>query len=237
MIHTVNSDFSEVDWGELPTPDRAFTDIPFGVYEQSQYNNPYNGKRREVEEYSDDGFPLRELVEVHSEVLAQDGIGLVCHSKHQFESIVKMGRETDGLRADFADSIVLYFEQKGPTGTPPLYAKRKLANSRYNVTLLQKEAHEFDHEYVKDTMAYPRRDREVDWHPCPFDKEVAVKLMESFGGEVWVDFTAGTGTVGLAAKDLGVDAILVEQDEDYYEKMVERVEAYRPTKMQSAGEW
>lgn len=238
-VYTINERFQDVDWSAYPTPDRAFTDIPFEVYDQSGFNDPYNGQRGDIEEYDDPEFPLDELLRTQHRALADDGIGLVCHSKHQQEPLVSTARATDGLHADYPHAISLYFTQDGSGGetTPPLYTKRKLANARYTVSVVEQPEHEFDHEYVLDAQPYPRKRRDVDWHPCPFDQDVLRSLMEQFGGECWVDFAAGTGTTGLAAKDLGVDAILVEVDETYYEQMTDRVAGYSPRRTQPADQW
>ncbi len=64
-------------------------------------------------------------------------------------------------------------------------------------------------------------------HPAPFPKELPRRLIKfySFVGNVVLDMFAGSGTVGVVAKQLGRRFILIENSREYCELAVRRIEA------------
>lgn len=218
----INSRFQDVDWSSQPDIDRAFTDIPFGVYDSWSPIAYEHGHNTDVDHYEDVDFDLRGFLEAHKLALSDDGLGLVCHSPQQTEAVVETARSL-GINADYSNSIVLYFQNEGHDAAPPLYTNRKLAQNRYEVTLLEMEEHEFNYEYVYNAIPYPRETRDIEWHPCPFHLEPLRYLMMKFGGDAWIDFCAGTGTVGKVAKEQDKGFVLVEEKEEYFDNMVEYV--------------
>ena len=48
-------------------------------------------------------------------------------------------------------------------------------------------------------------------------------------GELILDFAAGSGTLGIAAKNTNRNYIMIEKDKKYFEIMVERVNNHIPT--------
>ena len=62
-------------------------------------------------------------------------------------------------------------------------------------------------------------------HPAPFPLELPSKLIKyySYEGETVLDIFAGSGTTGLAAKQLNREFIMVEQEKEYVEMMEKRL--------------
>lgn len=79
---------------------------------------------------------------------------------------------------------------------------------------------------------YPRSvqrfntERGKSWHPTQKPLELIEYLVETHSnrGDVVLDFTMGSGTTGVACKNLGRDFIGIELDEEYFAKAKERIE-------------
>ena len=75
-----------------------------------------------------------------------------------------------------------------------------------------------------------RSGREPRWHTTQKPLALMSALVELFSdpGEVILDATAGSGTTGVAAKQLGRRSILIERDEKHCESIVTRMQAAVP---------
>lgn len=60
-------------------------------------------------------------------------------------------------------------------------------------------------------------------HPCPKDFKAWSKLVDAIKADTILDPFAGSGTTGVAAKQLGRKAILIELDETYAEIAAKRL--------------
>jgi modification methylase len=63
------------------------------------------------------------------------------------------------------------------------------------------------------------------WHPAPFPLALAERVIETVMPSVIVDPFSGSGTVGVAAKRLGVPFVLNEKSAQYAEKASKRIAA------------
>ena len=70
----------------------------------------------------------------------------------------------------------------------------------------------------------PKDNRKVVGHPCPRKVEHVKWLVKWYGGSgLILDPFAGSGTTGVAAKSLGLKAVLIEIEEKYCEIAVRRL--------------
>lgn len=61
------------------------------------------------------------------------------------------------------------------------------------------------------------------WHPAPFPIEIANRCIQASKGQVIFDPFVGSGTVGVAAKQLGRDYIGIDISSDYCQKAEQRI--------------
>lgn len=67
----------------------------------------------------------------------------------------------------------------------------------------------------------------IDWHPCPRRLQHVTWLVKTFGGNRVLDPFAGSCTTLVAARNFGIEAVGIEQNEEYCERAVDRFKQLR----------
>ena len=81
---------------------------------------------------------------------------------------------------------------------------------------------------IRDRYTKPDHKLAMTLHPCPFVKEIPLRLIHMYTqpGEVVLDPFCGVGTTALAAKELGRKAIGIDISQEYVDIAMERLDWY-----------
>lgn len=145
-----------------------------------------------------------------------------------------------------AHELVLVFSPSGKTTYVPQKTgghprKQSSAESRakcHSGDVYGKQTHFSDYD---STERYPRSvmtfssDKQTSYiHPNQKPLDLLKYLIKTYTneGDLVIDPVAGSGTTGLAALSLSRDCLLIEQDEGYFKKMIERFKIHEGDKVE-----
>ena len=111
--------------------------------------------------------------------------------------------------------------QKPRTGK--IYANSDSARVKYNDGVERK----YDKKYPKTLITFSNADQTGKVHPTQKPVALMEYLIKTYTnqGDTVLDFTMGSGTTGVACKNLGRNFIGIELDKSYFEIATKRIEA------------
>jgi site-specific DNA-methyltransferase (adenine-specific) len=79
--------------------------------------------------------------------------------------------------------------------------------------------------YTRSVWSFGTESRKKIGHPAPFPKELPTRLIKfySYRGNIVLDMFAGSGTVGVVAKQLGRNFILIDNSLEYCKLALDRI--------------
>lgn len=88
-------------------------------------------------------------------------------------------------------------------------------------------------EYTRSIWVFTPESRKGINHPAPFPEELPYRLIKfySFPGQIVLDMFAGSGTVGVVAKNTGRKYILIDNSKDYCKLAGKRIKKTQPSKV------
>lgn len=138
------------------------------------------------------------------------------------------------IRPLVAHEDILVFAKKKPPYYPQMtkgapynkgVRKEQTDNDVYG-NYAQKEIKSEGQRYPRSVLYYKTAESEgKTWHKTQKPLELCKYIINTYTkkGDIVLDFTAGSGTSGIAARELGRDVILVENDTDIFEKLKQRM--------------
>ncbi len=215
--------------------DLVFTSPPYnmrlrirnGKYTTREKSEHFSKKYKH---FSDD-LPINEFYDFHSKCLDEMlrvskvvvyNIQLVTGSKEAFLQII-------GDYAEYIKDIIIW--DKG-FGQPAMH--EKVLNSAYEMLLILEDDKKcgrviqnstFKRGEMQNILRIGRGKRISDVHSAIFPVELAEKIINNFSNvsNTVLDPFAGSGTTGIAARNLGRNYILIEKEQEYVDIINKRL--------------
>ena len=171
----------------------------------------------------DKNFTLEQLnlfVKHYFRVLKDGGVCIIWFDSWKIGLLAEMMRN-----CGFKQLRHIVWEKTNPQ---PLNSSRNLLTNALEFAVLgvKKSKPTFNSKYDSGVMRYPIQGGKARFHPTQKNTELFKELIRKFSneGETVLDTFLGSGTTAAAAKQLGRSCIGTELNEEYFAKMIARLE-------------
>ena len=204
----------EIECGSI---DLVLTDPPYGISRETGYANVINGVQRfavsmEFGEWDYTPIDLDTVCREYFRVLKDGGTCIV------FYDLWKLSYLSEAMqRAEFKMIRLIIWEKSNPV---PLNSKRNYLTGAREIAVLgvKKGKPTFHSEYDKGVYQFPIPNNGKRYHPTQKPLELMEALIQKHSneGDMVLDTFMGSGTTGVACKNLNRNFIGIELDTEYF---------------------